>query len=100
MNKPISLPVLVGTLSTIVIADNDPILVKNIIIYNSHNSNTRVTLNYITGIGSSFTFYNDQINSKQNVYLTNLLVVNPYDQIQATADASDVVSIISHTVIL
>ena len=100
MNKPISIPTQIGFFTTVLSADNDPVLVKNMLIYNLHNNGVSLQLNYVTGIGSSFTFYDQTIGSKDEVSLTNLIVVNPYDRIEAISNHDNMLNIISHTVIL
>jgi len=100
MNKPISIPTQIGYFTTVLSADNDPILVKNMLIYNLHNASVSLTLNYVTGIGSNYTFYSQTIGSEDEVALTNLIVVNPYDRIEAISNHNNMLNIISHTVIL
>lgn len=100
MNFPITLPTLCGLANTLLQAGSDPILIKNIIIYSNHGNNLNFTLSYANSIGSSFTIFNSTLSSNSETYLDQLIVINPYDQLNSTSSISDAVSVILHTVTL
>jgi hypothetical protein len=100
MNFPITLPTICGLANTLLQAGSDPVLVKNIIIYNSHNNNVNFTLAYGNSIGSSFTMYSSTLSGSSETYLDRLIVINPYDQLDSTCSVNNVVSVVLHTVTL
>jgi hypothetical protein len=100
MNFPVTLPTLCGLANTLLQAGSDPVLIKNIIIYNAHNNNVLFSLAYGNSIGSSFTMFYSTLSANSETYLDRLIVINPYDQLNSTSDHSDLVSVILHTVTL
>jgi hypothetical protein len=100
MNFPVTLPTICGLANTLLQAGSDPVLIKNIIIFNSHNSSVNFTLTYVNSIGSSFIMYDSNLSANSENYLDRLIVINPYDQLDSTCNHDNVVSVLLHTVTL